>query len=116
MSFLSRLFGGGGGSVEEIDVAGAADAQLSGNVQIVDCRTEREWKSGHIKGARLIPLGSLGDHLHELDPERSIIVVCRSGHRSSMAAKKLTGAGFSNVKSMRGGISAWTRSGKPLIS
>lgn len=116
MNILSRLFGGGGGSVEEIDVAGTADAQRNGDVQIVDCRSEREWKSGHIKGSILMPLGSVGGHLHELNPDQSVIVVCRSGHRSSMAARKLSGAGFSDVKSMRGGINAWTRSGKQLIT
>lgn len=116
MSLLSRLFGGGSATVAEIDVAGTVEAQANGGAQIVDCRSEREWKSGHIKGSRLMPLGSIGDRLTELDPERPVIVVCRSGHRSSLAARTLSSAGFSDVKSMKGGINAWSRAGNRLIS
>ena len=91
-------------------------AQTRGDVQIVDCRNEREWKSGHLKGSRLMPLGSIDQRMGELDKERPVIVVCRSGHRSSMAARQLSAAGFPDVKSMKGGISAWTRAGHKLVS
>lgn len=115
MGLLAKLFGAGW-TVEEVDVASAAAAMKDPNVQVVDCRSEREWRSGHLKGSRLIPLDSIGERMGELDAERPVIVVCRSGQRSSAAARQLTAAGFTDVKSMKGGISAWSRSGKKLIA
>ncbi len=63
-----------------------------------------------------MPLGSIRDRLNELDSEREVIVVCRSGHRSGVAARQLSGAGFTDVKSMKGGINAWNRMGQKLVS
>lgn len=115
MGLLSRLLGGGTPAAE-IDVAGVAAAQQDPAVQIVDCRTEREWNSGHLQGSRLIPLGSIGDNLRELDKERPVIVVCRSGHRSGIASRQLSSAGFTDVRSMKGGIAAWSRAGQTLVT
>ncbi|MCA9860096.1 MAG: rhodanese-like domain-containing protein [Thermomicrobiales bacterium] len=115
MSFLSRIFGRVP-AVAEIDVPATAAALKDGTAQVVDCRMEREWSSGHIKGSTLIPLGSIESHLNELDRERPVIVVCRSGHRSSIAARQLISAGFVDVKSMKGGINAWSRTGNTLVS
>lgn len=113
MGLLARLFGAGS-AVDEVDVPSAAAAMNDRNVQIVDCRSEREWRSGHLKGSKLMPLGSIGNRMGELDMERPVIVVCRSGHRSSAAARQLTAAGFTDVKSLKGGINAWSRSGNKL--
>jgi rhodanese-related sulfurtransferase len=114
MGLLAKLFAGGP-RVVEVDVASAAAAMQDPNVQVVDCRSEREWRSGHVKGSKLMPLGSIGDRMSELDAERPVIVVCRSGHRSSAAARQLMGAGFTDVKSLKGGINAWSRSGNKLV-
>lgn len=115
MSFLSRLFGGGS-AVHEIDVTATLAALDDPKVQIVDCREKYEWKTGHIAGAKLIPVGSLGQRMNELDKERPVIVLCRSGHRSGRAARQLTNAGFVDAKSMKGGIGAWNRAGYKLVS
>lgn len=115
MSFLSRLFGSGS-AVAQVDVSETVVALNDSNVQIVDCRWQREWNSGHIEGSKHIPLDSIEKRMNELDPDRPIIVVCRSGHRSSAAARKLASAGFGDVSSMKGGLSAWTRSGNTLVS
>lgn len=115
MGLLSRLFGSGAG-VDEIDVQSAATAFSDPSVQIVDCRSQREWKSGHIRGARLMPLDTIGSRAKDLDPARPVVVVCRSGHRSSIAARTLASHGFTDVKSLKGGLSAWTRAGHRLVS
>jgi hydroxyacylglutathione hydrolase len=60
---------------------------------IVDVRTTREWESGHIDGAINIPLGQLPDRTSELRGDRTIITVCESGYRSSLAASVLQRAG-----------------------
>lgn len=115
MGLLSKLFGSRV-AVTEIDVPASLAAANDPQIQIVDCRTQREWNSGHIGGATLIPLGSIANRLNELDKDRTVIVVCRSGHRSAIAARQLMSAGFVDVRSMKGGINAWNRTGNPLVS
>jgi len=115
MGFLSRIFGSGGpGGAKSYrnDVAALGDP----NVQIIDCRQKHEWKSGHIAGTKLIPLEKMGQRMNELDKNRPVIVLCRSGHRSSVAVRKLTAAGFVDAKSMKGGVNAWARAGNTLVS
>jgi rhodanese-related sulfurtransferase len=84
------------------------------DVQVVDVREKNEWREGHIEGATHIPLGTLAARIAELDRDTPVITVCRSGHRSNVAAKQLLGAGFSDVANLEGGMIAWARSGLPV--
>jgi len=72
------------------------------NITLLDVRTPEEYKKGHIKGARLIPLGELESHLDKLrsDKNKQIIVYCHSGNRSIAASRILKKHGFTplNVK------------------
>lgn len=115
MGLFDRLFGSST-PVVEIDVATARTAAGDPEVQVVDCRWQREWNSGHIAGATLMPLNTIGKRMDELDPNRPVLVVCRSGHRSASAARKLTGAGFTDVRSLKGGMMAWSRAGNKVVS
>ncbi|MNG32760.1 putative adenylyltransferase/sulfurtransferase MoeZ [compost metagenome] len=74
---------------------------------IVDVRESYEWISGHIPGAKHIPLGQIPERLGELDPKKETIVVCMSGGRSSRACEYLSHLGY-KVINMKGGMSAWT--------
>ncbi|WP_336785415.1 rhodanese-like domain-containing protein [Paenibacillus sp. MMO-177] len=74
---------------------------------MVDVREPNEWAAGHVEGAKHIPLGQLGERLHELDPSAEIIMICRSGNRSGLACELLSEKGF-NVVNMTGGLNAWT--------
>jgi len=82
---------------------------------IIDVResSERSGELGYIKGSRLIPLAEIPQALDSLDKERNneIILVCRSGARSTTAAAILKGLGFSRVKNMKGGMLAWNKQG-----
>ena len=100
----------------EVDVATTVAALGDPNVQIVDCREQDEWDAAHAAGMTLIPLSVMGQRLNELDPQRPLIVVCRSGNRSLNAARQLAEIGFTDVKSMRGGLIAWSEQGHPLTS
>jgi rhodanese-related sulfurtransferase len=75
---------------------------------VLDVRQRDEYRSGHIAGAKLIPLNELGSRMKELPKEREIVCVCASGNRSSSATRMLTGAGY-NAVNMKGGMSAWRR-------
>jgi hydroxyacylglutathione hydrolase len=75
---------------------------------VLDVRTEQEWKSGHIEGARHIHGGLLQDRIHEVPRDRAVAVVCGSGYRASIAASVLRRAGYEEVSNVIGGMSAWT--------
>ena len=87
----------------------------SSNLVILDVRTWGEYLSGHIMNATLIPVNELEGRLDELDSQRSILVYCASGGRSSTASQILVDNGFAEVYNMLGGISAWITAGYPII-
>ena len=65
---------------------------------VIDVRTPREYKRWHYPGARNIPVDIIEKHFAQLgDKDRTIIVYCRSGNRSSAAKRLLLGAGFTKV-------------------
>lgn len=78
---------------------------------LLDVRQPDEYRGplGHIQGARLIPLGELPARLGELVAfkDHPIVTICKSGGRSNQAATILLGAGFSNVRSLAGGMGRW---------
>ncbi len=82
-------------------------------VEVLDVREDDEWSAGRIEGARHIPLGELGDRLGELDPERLVVTVCRTGGRAGKAAELLTAAGLS-ARVMADGMQGWDRDGLPI--
>ncbi|WP_313891980.1 sulfurtransferase TusA family protein [Psychrobacillus sp.] len=75
---------------------------------IVDVREEAEFAFNHIPTAISIPLGELENHLHELDKEAELYIVCRTGSRSDFAAQKLAASGFEKVLNVVPGMSTWT--------
>ena len=83
-------------------------------LQIVDVRSNREWKGGHVPGARHIFLADLSKRIKELDPERPTAVYCASGYRASIAASILRQAGFDKVYNVPGSWHAWREAGLPV--
>jgi len=86
------------------------------NALVLDVREVNEYQSGHILNARHIPQSALDKRLDELekDKDRPIILVCRSGSRSSHAAGVLKKHGFEKVYNLSGGIMAWQNANLPL--
>jgi rhodanese-related sulfurtransferase len=88
----------------------------SGDVQILDVRTQKEYDEGHIKDAVLIDyktdafLGTVKKKLHK---DKTVAIYCRSGRRSASAAEMLTKEGY-NVINLLGGIIAWRRDSKEI--
>ena len=74
---------------------------------VIDVREPHEYAIAHIDGAQLMPLSELPDRLGELDGHREIVTHCHHGSRSLKALEILKAAGFSKVRSLRGGIDAW---------
>ncbi|HEX2054227.1 MAG TPA: rhodanese-like domain-containing protein [Actinomycetota bacterium] len=88
--------------------------QRKDQVQLVDVREDSEWEAGHIDGAIHIPLGRLSAELDSLDRERPVVTYCRTGPRSERGAQTLKAAGL-QADYLRGGVTAWHRSGRNLV-
>jgi glyoxylase-like metal-dependent hydrolase (beta-lactamase superfamily II)/rhodanese-related sulfurtransferase len=90
--------------------------EAAGRAQLIDVRESAEYTGplGHIHGSKLIPLGELGKHTDELDGNRPIVAVCRSGARSAQAVVLLQKAGFSSVANLAGGMLRWRAAGYPV--
>ncbi|MCW6167095.1 MAG: molybdopterin-synthase adenylyltransferase MoeB [Thermoplasmatales archaeon] len=82
---------------------------------LIDVREPGEWAIARIDGARLIPHGELAECLDELTSARALVLYCKSGERSRDAADLLLNLGFRNVRSLRGGIDAWTQEIDPSL-
>lgn len=75
---------------------------------VIDVRQPDEYRSGHIAGAKLMPLNTLNSRMKDLPQSREIVCVCASGNRSGSAARMLVKAGF-NAVNMKGGMLSWRR-------
>ena len=75
---------------------------------IIDARTQEEYDQGHIPGAIMIPEYEIADRAEKELPDKAqlILVYCRSGRRSKIAAEELVKLGYTNVKEF-GGIIDW---------
>jgi rhodanese-related sulfurtransferase len=84
--------------------------------RIVDVRQPEEFRAelGHIAGAELVPLATLAGAAASWDREQPILVVCRSGGRSSSGAATLVGMGFTRISNLAGGMLAWNARSLPV--
>jgi len=82
-------------------------------VQVLDVREPDEYTGplGHIRGARLIPLGELTERTAEIPKDKPIVAVCRAGGRSAQATLILQQAGFDKVANLNGGMLRWRADG-----
>ncbi len=103
MSWLSRLI-----QPEPDDrIDGrAARAYVADGALLIDVRTRAEFAEERIEGSTNIPLSELPRHLDEFEPQRVIVVCCRTGHRSSQAHRLLTRRRPGPVYDL-GAISRW---------
>ena len=96
-------------SVSEVEPSEAREQAAEG-ATLVDVRETEEFDAGHIPGAKHVPRGYLEQRIEAAAPDRDqpVILYCASGNRSALAARTLLDElGYSNVESMRGGITLW---------
>lgn len=113
---LWPLFGNRLRGVKEVGSAGALQLINHKNAFVLDVREENEFNTGHILNSRLIPIGKLRERIGELERyrEQPIVVVCRSGQRSTAACVLLGKQGFSQAYNLAGGVLAWQKANLPL--
>ena len=78
---------------------------------LVDVRSANEFASGHIEGAINIPAPDLRTDLRRLTKDRPIVLICGTGHRSSLGASLLRRRGFKDVRNVAGGMTGYAAAG-----
>ncbi|UOQ95247.1 MBL fold metallo-hydrolase [Halobacillus shinanisalinarum] len=111
------------GYIESTDVDNITDLEIYKNITvkeledtlkredyvIIDVRNQSEWEEGHMDQAVHIMLGTLPNRLDEIPKGKKVIVHCKSGGRSAIAASILQANGFKEVINVTGGYDAWKR-------
>ena len=111
----------GVGQVEEEDVVEVTVTQLQQELSagrdlvVLDVRNPYEIDICRLEGSVVIPLPVLMNRVDELDPEKEMVVYCRSGVRSATAIRQLQGRGFSKMRNLKGGILAWAEEIDPSM-
>jgi rhodanese-related sulfurtransferase len=99
--------------ITEVTVTTAKQLLADGNIVVVDTREESEYAAGHINNALLLPRGVLefkiGNVPELTDKSKAVLIYCRTGGRSALAAQTMQQLGYKNVLSMAGGFEAWQK-------
>lgn len=80
-------------------------------ITLLDVRAKREYQTGHIDGTVNIPAPDLRKRYQELDPKTPIVVICNTGHRSSLGASLLKQHGLEDVSNLAGGMTGYNAAG-----
>lgn len=89
----------------------------SEDFKLLDVRTQEEINEGYIAGAFFLPVDEISQQRLDalgLKKDDEIIIYCRSGARSAQAYRKMDELGYTNIKSMMGGIIHWEEDGYPV--
>jgi rhodanese-related sulfurtransferase len=92
----------------------AADVSSVPGPQVLDVRTEGEFRRGHVRGAVCVPIAELKARLPALGlaRDRPVVAICLTAHRSIPAVRLLRRAGY-DAKQLAGGMISWRAAGFP---
>lgn len=97
-----------------LDPATVNQIRERADVLLIDVREQAEYDAGHIPGITLMPMGEISNRLAEIPKDKTVVVSCQSGRRSSQVAAFLQEQGFTNIHDLQGGFSAWQGAGLPV--
>ncbi|MDP4076350.1 rhodanese-like domain-containing protein [Acidovorax sp. A1169] len=102
----------------EVSVKDATDVLLTADA-ILDVREADEYAAGHLAGSMNIPRGLLDFKLSGTPAlerrDLSVVLYCKTGGRSALAATTMQSMGYMNVESIAGGYDAWLAEGMPVV-
>ena len=99
--------------IPEIDQKTFAARLAESDVLVLDVREAREFRPGHVPGAKNVPLSLLPVLLPEVPKDRPVYVICQSGGRSAQATALMRGVGI-DATSVAGGTGEWIATGRPV--
>jgi rhodanese-related sulfurtransferase len=97
---------------EQLTPERVAEMMDQGVAQVIDVREDHEHVAGHVAGDRHIVLPELSSQAGSLDRNSPVVVYCRTGNRSEVAADALVASGY-DAYSLEGGFVAWLEKGLP---
>jgi rhodanese-related sulfurtransferase len=114
MLLWPMLRSGAGGA--RVDTLVATQLINREDALVLDVREPADYASGHILGAKNVPLAQLQSRAAEFSKHRNkpVIAYCENGNRSGGAVGILKAQGFANVHNLSGGFSAWRQAGLPV--
>jgi rhodanese-related sulfurtransferase len=86
------------------------------NAHLLDVREQVEWDAGHAPHAQHIPMREIPGRLAEVPTVGDVVVICKVGARSAQVTSYLVAQGWENVANLDGGMLAWERSGRSVIT
>jgi rhodanese-related sulfurtransferase len=104
--------------ITEIPPEEARAQAARGEAVLIDVREEGDWHAGHAEGARHLSKGVIELEIEEQIPDTNqpIICYCGGGSRSALVADSLQKMGYTNVRSLAGGLKAWKAAGLPTAT
>jgi len=101
--------------IREISPAEAEEQVARGEAVLIDVREESDWNDAHARGAKHLSRGIVELEIEDEIPDTSqpIICYCGGGSRSALVAESLQKMGYTNVRSLAGGLRAWREAGLP---
>ena len=88
--------------------------QHADHLFVLDVRTPQEFAEGHVPGAVNVPHDQLASRLGEVPKDKDVVLYCRSGRRSALAAGVLAANGYTRVSQLEGDMQAWIQRGRPV--
>jgi phage shock protein E len=103
--------------MKRVDVEEFAKLRANTNNIVLDVRTEKEFKAGHIPGAINIDVNApdFEQQVGKLGTNKTFLVHCAAGVRSRRACGRLDAAGFQNLIDLAPGFNGWEKAGQPVI-
>jgi rhodanese-related sulfurtransferase len=103
-------------NIKEIEASELASWQeeKADKIRVIDVREMSEITAGTISGAKAMPMASIPARIHELDKDKELVFICRSGARSAQVCMFLQQQGFDNVYNLRGGMFGWAGAGQEI--
>jgi rhodanese-related sulfurtransferase len=83
---------------------------------VLDVRTPQEYAAGHVPGAVNVPYDQVASHLAEIPKDKDVVIYCRSGRRTGLAAEVLEANGYTKLGHLQGDMEAWLKDGRPVES
>ena len=83
---------------------------------VLDVRTPEEYAAGHVPGAVNVPYDQVASHLAEIPKDKDVVLYCRSGRRTGLAAEVLEANGYTKLGHLQGDMEAWLKDGRPVES
>jgi rhodanese-related sulfurtransferase len=100
-------------TLKTIDPASLKRRLDDGSAILVDVREPSEYAREHIPGARLVPLAALDRSDLEAEPDKAVVICCRTGNRTAANSERLQAVGCRDAYALEGGLEAWKAAGLP---